>query len=111
MNFPRSDGTNQRLIQYWSSLSMESRHSPGGNEYLLLSAKDGDFTVPAMRTLSSIPSEDVRRRPITKWDDRRYLSLESHYIVDVGSNWLSCSVGIRLSEPASVERRPPDEER
>jgi|GEM_PF-1505767 len=87
---------------------LEPRKTPSGVPYLLGRTKDGSFVSGSTRTAQARLPLTVRRKPITEWDNERYVSLLSHYIVVDGRPM--CHVGIEFNEPESVERRPPMEE-
>lgn len=87
---------------------LETRKTPGGVPYLLGRTKNGSFVSGSTRTAPARLPSSVRRKPITEWDNERYVWLLSHYIVVGGRP--NCHVGIQFSEPESVERRPPMEE-
>lgn len=95
----------------WASVGKEPRitekTTPGGNKYLLGDVPRESFVTTPMRTFSSPPPAELRKKPITQWDNERYVSLLSHFIVVDGKPM--CGVSLDFNEPESVERRPPEQ--
>ena len=81
---------------------MENRTTAGKNAYGVASAKGGFFITQPMRTVSSASATDAENQPIPKWNDERYVSLLSTFIVVDGNP--ICNVNAELSEPEAVER-------
>lgn len=82
--------------------SDEARTTPAKNPYFVGTGKDGFFVTRPMRTAANIEPV-VADQPITKWDNRRYTSLLTHFLVVDGKPM--CGVNVSFSEPESVERR------
>jgi len=80
----------------------EARTSPAKNSYFVGTGKDGFFVTRPMRTAANV-EPTVAEQPITKWDNRRYASLLTYFIVVDGKPM--CGVNVSFSEPESVERR------
>ncbi|HQS98606.1 MAG: hypothetical protein B7X90_14970 [Novosphingobium sp. 17-62-19] len=80
----------------------EARTTPAKNSYYVGSEKDGFLVTRPMRTAAKA-EPNVANQPITKWDNRRYASLLTHFIVVDGKPM--CGVNVSFSEPESVERR------
>lgn len=83
---PRAGGAQLRRI-----------HTPGGIPFDVSIFPGGDFVTPPTRQANGAVD---RQRPITQWDNRRYVSLLSSFIVVNGTP--HCSVGVSIQEPASV---------
>lgn len=88
--------------------TLEERRTPAENVYLLWRSRDGHFVTAPSRTAAANLAANVQRKPIMQWDNERYVSLLSHFIVVNGNPM--CHIGIEFSEPQSVERRPTMEE-
>lgn len=82
---------------------VKPQSTPAGNRYLISGSGKPDFVTMPMRTLSAQPTAAVLKKPITKWDRNRYVSLLSWYIVTDGEP--HCRVTVDFSEPESVPRR------
>jgi len=105
------DWATRQFGPFWASAGKEpritERTTPGSNKYLLGDVPGDNFVTAPMRTLSSPPSVTLQKKPITQWDNERYVSLLSHFIVVDGKPM--CGVNLDFNEPQSVERRPPEQ--
>lgn len=82
---------------------VEAQLTPNGNRYLVGGSGKPNFVTMPMRTFPMKPTAAVLKKPITKWDGNRYVSLLSWYIVTDGEP--HCRVTVDFSEPDSVLRR------
>jgi hypothetical protein len=73
-----------------------------GNLYEVSSLDGGFFVTSPMRTVSPNSSKAAETRPIPEWDQDRYVSILSTFIVVDGKP--ICNVDVKFSEPTSVER-------
>lgn len=77
--------------------------TPAGNAYSSgVPNKEGSWVALFARTYTGVPSPDVLKKPLPKWDNRRYVQLFTTYIVAAGNH---CNVYAEFSEPGSVPRQ------
>jgi len=76
--------------------------TPAGNTYFSgVPDKSGSWVSFFVRTFNGVPSAEVMKKPIGKWDNNRYVNLITTYIVAAGRH---CDVDVEFSEPMSVPR-------
>jgi hypothetical protein len=80
---------------------VEQRSTPAKTAYRIHSAPSGSFVTSFMRTGATVTTK--RDLPITAWDNHRYVSTLTSFIVVDGKAF--CDVTVGFSEPATVERR------
>jgi hypothetical protein len=78
------------------------RKTARGNLYEVSSRDNQFFVTTPMRTISSALPTVAEKRPITQWNQERYVSILSTFIV-VDSKPI-CSVNVDFSGPEAVER-------
>lgn len=79
-----------------------SFRTTGGHSYMTdVPDESGSWVTSAGRTFSGTMTPEIMKRPIVRWDGRRYVSLMTTYIV---VNKPECDVFVSFSEPASVPR-------
>lgn len=84
------------------NIEQERRGTSAGNLYEVGSTANRFFVTAPMRTSSATMEPGQERRPIPEWDNERYVSLISTFIIVDGTP--ICSVNVDFREPASVER-------
>ena len=80
-----------------------TRKTSDGNTYSVGGTRPGFFVTLPARAMPSPPSAGVRTKPIPFWNDERYVSLLSHFIISGGTP--NCAVSVSFSEPEKVERK------
>jgi len=80
----------------------EARRTPANNSYFIEIGDAGSFVTRPMRTTQNAKTA-AADQPITKWDNRRYASLLTYFIIVDGKPM--CGVNVSFREPESVERR------
>ena len=82
--------------------STELRKTAGGIVYQVWQDEKGSLISSPMRTVTSPVRTGVEEEPIPNWNNDRYVSLLSHFIIVNGTPM--CEVGVDFKEPKSVER-------
>lgn len=76
--------------------------TPAGNTYFTgPQDESGSWVSIFARTYAGVPSPEVLKKPLTKWDGRRYAESFTTFIVASGNH---CEVQAEFSEPESVPR-------
>ena len=102
------DWASQEFGPFYASLGetkhLKQRRSPGGIAFGVFEQNEPHFVTNFVRTSNPPPSAAVQAKPIGKWDNERYVSLLSYYIV--ATDEPNCEIMIDFNEAPSVERRP-----